>query len=80
MHFLGIEKELVDTTKPIRREIYILLSIEDDFCKEYHYILPIHYCNGTIMYGIRKEINEKDLIDLYKNPRVLLDFFVNAME
>ena len=27
------------------------------------------------MYGVRKEINEKDLIDLYKNPRVLLDFF-----
>ena len=32
------------------------------------------------MYGVRKEINEKDLIDLYKSPRVLLDFFVNAME
>jgi hypothetical protein len=75
MHFLGIEKTLVDTKLPIRREIYILLSIEDDYSKEHHYILPIHYCNGTIMLGARKEIDDKQLINLYQNPRILLDLF-----
>ena len=75
MHFLGIEKKLVDTTKPIRREIYILLSIEDDFSKEHHYLLPTQYINGTMLDGIRKEINDKQLDNLYQNPRVLLDWF-----
>lgn len=75
MHFLGIEKVLVDTRQSIHRDVYILLSIEDDYSKEHHYIIPIHYCVGTIMLGVRKEINDKQLKNLYQNPRLLIDLF-----
>ena len=75
MYFLGIEKELVDTSLPIRREIYILLSVEDDFSKEHHYLIYMQYSNGTIMFNCEKEINNKELSIIYKNPKVLLNLF-----
>ena len=77
IYFLGIGKELVDTTKPIRYEIYIHLSIEDEFCKEYCYLLPIVYNNGTIMYGTKKEISIKEMNKIYKDPKLLIEHFVN---
>jgi hypothetical protein len=75
MYFLGIEKALVDTALPIRREIYTLLSVEDDFSKEHHYLIYIQYNNGTIMFNCEKEINNKELDILYKKPKVLLNLF-----
>lgn len=75
MYFLGIEKELVDTTKPIRREIYISLTIEDEFCKEYCYLLPIFYNNGTIMYGPKKETSIKEMNNICQKPKLILEHF-----
>lgn len=77
MYFLGIEKELVDTTQPTSRGIYISLTIEDEFCKEYCYILPIFYNNGTIMCGPKKEIGIKEMDKIYQNPKLILEHFPN---
>ena len=72
-----IEKELVDTRKPIRCEIYISLSIEDEFCKKYCYLLPIFYNKGTIMHGTKKEISIKNMNKIHKNPKLILEHFTD---
>lgn len=77
MYLLGIEKELVDTTKSIRRDICITLSIEDEFSKEHYYFLPIYYNNGSIMFGCRKEMNIKEFNKIYHNPNLILKHLVH---
>lgn len=77
MYFIGIERELADTKESITRNICILLSIEDEFGKEHYYLLHIYYNNGSIMYSPQKEINDKEINKIYKNPNLLLDYYIN---
>ena len=75
--FLGIEKELIDTTKSTRGDIYILLTIEDEFDKKYYYLLPIYYNRGSFMYGNKKTISEKECKTLQRDSKALLSLFEN---
>ena len=57
--------------------IYISLTIEDEFAKEYCYLLPIFYNNETILLGTKKEINIKEMNKIYQNPKLILEHYTD---
>lgn len=74
-YFVGVLKRLVDTRKPMRREVYIIISFTDEFSKDYTYISNIIYNNGTIIYGSWKGLSNKEIDAIQKNPKSVISHF-----